>query len=237
MELNNEIAVPLYQQLEQMLKEEMDSGKRPVGSRIPTENELSQTYNVSRVTVRKALEKLSELGYIERKSGKGTFVAEKKIQRGLSGVRSFSEMCRISGLVPGAKTIKIALEEASERTIEKMHLDSGEKVLTVERIRYADEKPVLLEINIFPENCTFLFGESLNDVSLFEVLREKHHISFDHSTKIIDMTFASAQESKILNITKGYPLLRIDSELHTGDDSLIVLSRQLCIGDKFKIIV
>ena len=76
MELNNTIAKPLYKQLEDQLKEEIDTGKRKAGSRLPTENELSTTYNVSRVTVRKALAGLSELGYLDRKSGKGTFVAE-----------------------------------------------------------------------------------------------------------------------------------------------------------------
>lgn len=78
MELNNTIAKPLYKQLEDQLKEEIDTGKRKAGSRLPTENELSTTYNVSRVTVRKALAGLSELGYLNRKSGKGTFVAEKE---------------------------------------------------------------------------------------------------------------------------------------------------------------
>ena len=78
MELNNTIAKPLYKQLEDQLKEEIDIGKRKAGSRLPTENELSTTYNVSRVTVRKALAGLSELGYLDRKSGKGTFVAERK---------------------------------------------------------------------------------------------------------------------------------------------------------------
>ena len=82
MELNNTIATPLYKQLEEKLQKEIETGERPAGSRLPTENELSETYNVSRVTVRKALAGLSELGYLYRKSGKGTFVAEKKIQRG-----------------------------------------------------------------------------------------------------------------------------------------------------------
>ena len=112
MELNNTIAKPLYKQLEDQLKEEIDTGKRKAGSRLPTENELSTTYNVSRVTVRKALAGLSELGYLDRKSGKGTFVAEKRIQRNISkGVTGFSEMCRTMGAVPGAKTIKIAIED------------------------------------------------------------------------------------------------------------------------------
>lgn len=77
MELNNTIAKPLYKQLEDQLKEEIDTGKRKAGSRLPTENELSTTYNVSRVTVRKALAGLSELGYLTA-NPKRNFCCRKK---------------------------------------------------------------------------------------------------------------------------------------------------------------
>lgn len=78
MELNNTIAKPLYKQLEDQLKEEIDTGKRKAGSRLPTENELSTTYNVSRVTVRKALAGLSELGYLQPQIRKRNFCCRKK---------------------------------------------------------------------------------------------------------------------------------------------------------------
>lgn len=237
MELDNAIATPLYQQLENKLRQEIDSGMRPIGSKIPTENELSQHYNVSRVTVRKALAKLSELGYLERKSGKGTFVAEKKFQRGISGVISFSNLCKMSGFIPGSKTIKIALEEPTDKDITLMGLKPDEKIIVVDRIRYADSKPVLLESNKFPDLFSFLFGENLNDSSLFDILRDKYSITFDHSTKVIDITFASSTEAKMLGITKGYPLLRINSKIQTLDETITIQTQQLCIGDKFKIIV
>lgn len=237
MKLDNEIATPLYQQLESKLRQEIESGKRPVGSRIPTENELSQTYNVSRVTVRKALAGLSELGYLERKSGKGTFVAEKKFQRGIAGVTSFTDLCKLTGVTPGAKTIKIALEDPTPKEAEQMNLTPDEKMLVVERVRYADGKAVLLECNKFPESFAFLFSENLNDSSLYEILKTRHNIAFSNSTKTIDITFASSREAKLLSIAKGYPLLRINSVLHSADNSISNLCQQLCIGDKFKIIV
>ena len=202
MELNNTIAKPLYKQLEDQLKEEIDTGKRKAGSRLPTENELSTTYNVSRVTVRKALAGLSELGYLDRKSGKGTFVAEKRIQRNISkGVTGFSEMCRTMGAVPGAKTIKIAIEDPTEKDMELMHITPDKKILVLERIRYADEKPVLLEINRFPESFSFLFGENLNDTSLYDVL-QNHNIIFDHSDKTLDIVLPPHRNQKFWGFQK-----------------------------------
>ena len=158
MELNNTIATPLYKQLEEKIRKEIDTGERAAGSRLPTENELSESYHVSRVTVRKALAVLSESGYLERKSGKGTFVAEKKLQRNITEVISFSDMCRMKNATPGAKTIKIALEDPSERDLTEMSLHEGDKILVVERIRYMDNVPVILEFNKFPESFSFLFG-------------------------------------------------------------------------------
>ena len=117
-----------------------------------------------------------------------------------------------------------------------MSLSPDEKILTLERIRLMDNKPVLLELNKFPESFSFLFGENLNDVSLFEVLK-KHGIIMDHSRKTLDIVFATSQEAKLLDIAKGYPLLRIESRIHDVDNTITNLCQQLCIGDKFKFIV
>jgi len=237
MELNNTIATPLYKQLAKKLQQEIDNGKRPAGSRLPTENELSKAYNVSRVTVRKALSELSESGYLERKSGKGTFVAEKKLQRGITnGVLGFSEMCKMMNAIPGAKIIKIALEEPSEKDTQQMALNKDEKILVLERVRYANGKPVLLELNKFPESFSFLFAENLTDTSLYDILRQ-HNIILDHSRKTLDIVFADNKEAKALGISRGYPLLRINSVIHNADDTITNLCQQLCIGDKFKFII
>ena len=111
MSLDNTISTPLFQQLAATLRAAIDAGEYPPGSRLPTENELCERYSVSRVTVRKALDELSQGEFLVRKPGKGTFVAEKKIQRKLDGVLSYTNMCYMMGYQPGAKTIKITLEQ------------------------------------------------------------------------------------------------------------------------------
>lgn len=236
--LDTNAATPLYSQLKNKLQEEIDLGLRKPGSKLPTEFELSKEYGISRVTVRKALAELTEQGYLERKSGKGSFVAQKKIQKGLSGeLMSFSKMCESMGLKPGAKTIKIALEEPSSALRERMGLAEDSRILVLERIRYADNEPVMLEINIFPESFDFLFSENLNNQSLFEILKNKHNIVMSNSHKTIQIVFSDQDVSKKLNLSKGYPLMRIDSELSDANHRFVNISTQLCIGDKFKLTV
>lgn len=237
MVLDNTISTPLYKQLEETLRKEIDSGKQAPGSRFPTENELSQSYQVSRVTVRKALDELSKQGYLTRKPGKGTFVAEKKIQRGLSGVLCYSDMCRVMGYTPGAKTIKVALEEPTEEQAELLELEKDEPMLVVERLRLADEKPVLLEINRFPEEFFFLFDKNLNDASLYGIIKAEKGIVFTQSSKTVEIVFANYQEAKYLGVTKGYPLLSIKSIVQDAAGGSKHLCHQLCIADKFKLMV
>lgn len=94
-----------------------------------------------------------------------------------------------------------------------------------------------MELNKFPEFFSFLFCENLNDHSLYEILKTKHNIILEHSTKAIDITFASAKEAKSLEIAKGYPLLRINSVVHDSNNTITNLCMQLCIGDKFTFLV
>lgn len=237
MTLDNTISTPLFKQLADTLRSAIDNGEYSAGSRLPTENELCQRYSVSRVTVRKALDELSHGEYLVRKPGKGTFVAEKKFQRSLSGVLGYSEMCRRMGYEPGARTIRIGLEEPGEEDISQLGLAKDEQMLVVERLRLADGDPVLLEINKFSEKFFFLFNEDLNNASLYEVIRQKTGIVFTHSSKLLEIVFATYKESRYLNVSKGHPLLSIKSTVHDDTGENRHLSHQLCIADKFKLMV
>lgn len=237
MALDNTISTPLFKQLADTLRGAIDSGEYPAGSRLPTENELCQRYAVSRVTVRKALDELSRGEYLVRKPGKGTFVAEKKFQRSLSGVLGYSEMCRRMGYEPGARTIRIGLQEASAEEAAQLCLGKDEQMLVVERLRLADGEPVLLEINKFPEKFFFLFNEDLNNTSMYDVIRQRTGIVFTHSSKLLEIVFATYQESRYLNVSKGHPLLSIKSSVQDDSGENHHLSHQLCIADKFKLMV
>ena len=216
----------------------IETGEYPAGSRLPTENELCQKYSVSRVTVRKALDELSHSEFLVRKPGKGTFVAEKKFQRGLSGVLGYSEMCRRMGYEPGARTIRIGLEDPSEDDAANLHLAKEEQMLVVERLRLADGNPVMLEVNKFPEKFFFLFNENLNDVSLYEndpeENRNRFHPFFQVARKL---SLPTIRNRVIWGVSKGHPLLSIKSTVQDDSGEIRHLSHQLCIADKFKLMV
>lgn len=235
--LNSESAEPLYRQLADKLKKEMDDGIFLAGSKLPTENELVETYKVSRVTVRKALDSLTQQGYLERRSGKGTFVAEKKIQRELSGVIGFTEMCRMMGCVAGSKVIKLSKEYPSEQDAQQLRISEDSQIVVIERVRSADGEPVVIEHCKFPEDFLFLMQENLADASLYDLIQRKKNIHFSKSVKTLDIVYATSQEGRFLGVAKGYPLLRIESVVEDSTGIFRHLSKQLCIGDKFKLMV
>lgn len=237
LELNGGSSVPLYHQLENALRDEIDSGRLSAGDRLENENMLSRRYGVSRVTVRKALGELEQKGYLVRKPGKGTFIREDKLQRRLSAVIGYSDMCRKLGYKPGAKTISISLEDPSADEIAELRIPDGGRMLLIKRIRYANDRPTMLEISRFGEAFDFLFREDLNDASLYDIIRERRGIEFTESEKILEIVFANSDESKFLGISAGYPLLKIESSVLDSTGTYRQLCKQLCIADKFKLIV
>ncbi len=227
---------PLYRQIADHLKEAITSSVFAPGDRMPTEDELGAGYKVSRVTVRQALKRLEEDKYIVRKAGRGTYVAEQKISRMLSGnVSSFTLMCRSLGTVPGARTLRKCLEEPTQELAEDLRLQSGEPVFTVQRVRYSNDEPVVIETDYFPAAFDFLMDEDLNHNSLYGLINERKGIRFTRASRDIEIVYASRSEAALLNVHPGYPLLRIEGLTESEDGSVTTCSVQLYLGDKFKL--
>lgn len=236
MVLDNNSTIPLYKQLENILIQQIESGALPLGGKLPTEDELSKEYNISRVTVRKAMEALTDACFIERKPGKGTFVSKKKIQRNISALLSFTDMCLMQGLKASAKTIRIDIISPSEDDIIQMKLKPHDKILLLERLRYANNVPVTIEISKFTEEFFFLFEEDLTNASLYAVLK-KHNITLTNSVKTLEIVRANYKESVLLNVQKNHPLLCITSVVSDANGDHLHLSKQLSVADNFKFII
>ena len=228
--------LPLYQQLVELLKEEIHVGRYKQGQKLPTELELCKLYHVSRNTVRSALQQLEKENLLLRQQGKGTFVSKKKYNHHIVPARSFTDMCREIGCKPDAKVIKSVIKDPSEADVVFLDLRPEAKIIAIERIRYTDGVPVELEISHFPESFSFLLDEDLNHCSMLELLREKYGIWFTKSRISLEVTFASYEMSHYLSVQKDYPLLLINSELSDQNGMPSCRCVQYVVGDKFKMI-
>src|SRR6476620_7069110 len=116
-----------------------------VGDSIPSERQLSVDLGVSRLTVRAALDELVREGYLVRRRGAGTFVAEPKVAKGMD-VSSFSDDMRARGLTPASRTLDLDVAPAGARMGRLLHVSPSEPVVSVKRLRLADGEPMAIEL-------------------------------------------------------------------------------------------
>ena len=238
MKLKEQDAQPLYKQLVQAIQEGIQAGEYPEGSRLPSEQELSSLYQVSRITVRAALKELAADELVVRKQGKGTFVGRKKLKRNLSLATSFSKACREMGRVPGARMLFSGLEPATEADRAALKLPEGGQVVCLRRLRFADGVPISVEEDRFPPRYEFLLQEDLTDRSLLELLERKYDITFFNVHRTIELVYAPHPISKYLNCTGNTPLLYIVSEgLEARTELPGQRSLQYILGENFKLYI
>lgn len=170
-------AIPLYQQVIDIIKNEINSGAYKAGARIPNEFELAESYKVGRVTVRRAIEELVQQGYLTKQQGKGTFVNAPKLKRKIrqkDDVQSFSDACRVNGMEPGARVISRKILPADSTEAQFFGVPVGTDLICVERVRTADGVPVMLENNIYVyEDNAYLSTAPLSNQSIFEFVRNR----------------------------------------------------------------
>ncbi len=222
---------PLYQQLMSRLKNDIVAGVYPPGGRIPSEQVLCDTYGVSRVTVRKAMLDLVQDGLLVRRQGKGTFVADARLQRNLQHITSFSDACRSLGRKAGSKRLDTRRDAASAEDIERLGVRADDEVLEITRLRLCDGEPVMLELNRFPIEYDYLEREPL-DGSMYECLR-RHGCIPSRAEHDISLAHATPTVSRQLGTSVGEALLILDETVYDQHDRPVHTSRQWIRGDKF----
>ena len=222
---------PLYQQLMSRLKNDITAGVYAPGARVPSEQVLCDTYGVSRVTVRKAMQDLVEAGLLVRRQGKGTFVAKERIQRNLQQITGFSQACMQNGHSAGARLVSAELVEADHGDAEKLGVLPGSRVVEIIRLRLCDGEPVMLEINRFPAAYDFLLQESA-EVSLYERLMQ-HGLIPTSAVHDISLGHATPMAARQLGCQPGDALLLLDETVLDQHGEPLHLSRQWIRGDKY----
>lgn len=197
--------IPLYDQLMSELEREIDKGRWKKGEKIPSERVLSQMYDVSRITVRAAIEKLARAGMLERIQGKGTFVSDSKIKQELGNLYSFTEEIKKQGKISHTKVLELSVVPADEITARKLDIEYKEDIIYLKRVRYdANEVALFLEKSYFPyEKYQFLLEENLEKNSLYEILNKKYKINFDNAVEKFKATKLLKSEKVILDTRDG----------------------------------
>jgi len=162
-------ALPLYLQLQRVLRSAIQKRVLQHDAAIPPERDLAEEYAVSRITVRRALSGLVDEGLLSRHRGAGTFVTS-RVEKSFSRLSSFSEDMVSRGRRPHSVWVNRSLGAVTPEEALSLGLSPGAAVYRFHRIRYADDAPMALEYATIPAYCLPSI-EAVGD-SLYEALAQ-----------------------------------------------------------------
>jgi GntR family transcriptional regulator len=200
---------PLYLRLQERIKSAIERGDlRPLDA-LPGERDIAEAFQVSRVTVRKALAALVEIGLLKQRQGSGTFVASppQRVEQALSRLTSFSEDMRLRGLAPTVRWLDRNVSLASPREAMRLSLSPTESVCRLRRLRLAGGTPMAIELATIPTR--FLPHPDEVADSLYAVLEERG-VRPVRALQRLSAANLSAEDAALLDVAPGAAALAID---------------------------
>ncbi|HXZ99757.1 MAG TPA: GntR family transcriptional regulator [Candidatus Binatia bacterium] len=208
-------SIPKYSQLREILLDLIES-ELAYDQVIPSERELVDRYELSRMTVRQAINNLVAEGRLYRVPGKGTFVARPKIEMPLR-LDSFTEDMRARGLEPGAVDLERRLAPATGQLLRALSLNPGDTVHVITRLRTADSMPMALERSYVPTQVApGLEIIPLADRSLYQVLEERFGIVLERGEQTIEAGIVDIADAALLDLRPGSAVLRLRRRSFAG---------------------
>lgn len=213
--------IPLYMQLASYFRIQIYNGVLKPGDLMIAENTLAEILKVSRTTIRQAMNELVEERLLVRYRGKGTFIANFKIKRNMNHLYSFTEDMKEIDARPSSRVIKAEVLETCPADIAEILklLTAQNPVFYLERLRLADEEPILWERTYIPYYlCNGIEMFDFNKSSLYQILDETYHLDMYHANESLDAVVLSKSEAAMLECpakSAGYKITRI-SYLDSG---------------------
>jgi GntR family transcriptional regulator len=232
--INRQDKAPLYDLIEQNLRELILRGQIMLGETVPSEWELADLYGVSRLTVRTALDNLTRQGWLLRRHGVGTFVAHPNVTEISPSKLSFTEQMRAIGRKPSSRLISLHVVEADAEVANMLKLEQGESVVEIVRVRLADGEPILLETSYlsqkrFPglENAT-----ELTSRSLYEWLATHYQTGVTMMDQTLEPVLLKEVQAQHLETQPGTPAMLSKVLAYTNGAEPIEFSWSVTRGDQ-----
>lgn len=229
-------AVPKYFQLASILRQKIEDGEWAPRSAIPSERQLEGLYHLSRTTIREAIDHLVQQGYLYREHGRGTFVSPQKLQKGWMELTSFSEDLIKRGMQPGQIILNLETLVPSPKILQRLELAPGSLVTRIERVRLGNDKPIGLQTSYLalPDGQMITYEELENSGSLYRILSERFHLYPTEADETLEVTVASPEEARLLEVTAGAPLLLSERVMFSQERRPIEFVKILYRGDKYR---
>ena len=227
--------LPLYYQLKEKIKENILNGTFKEGDLLPAERELSEKYNLSSTTVRRALNDLVYESFLERKAGKGTFVRMRRVKRDLRKVLGFTDNMKEMGLVPTTKVLSKTIIKATEFVRNYMEIGESAEVVKLERLRLADNVPMMLETRyIRIDLCPGIIEYEL-DSSLWNVFENVYGRKPYRHSQTLRVATISGDSAALLGIEENSYIYLIKGATYLKDGQAIECEQSYYRSDRYEL--
>jgi GntR family transcriptional regulator len=204
-------ASTLYAKVEEALAMEIAQGEYRPGDQLPTEEELLQRFQVSRITVRRAIQNLVRRDLLEIRRGLGTFVLSPRIEAELTKLTGFVEDMHAVGRKATARVISRGIVAASARVAERLELTKGIKVMQIKRVRLADDTPISFDETYLPLGLgKQIVRNDLRRRPIFTLLEEEYGVPLVEAVYELEAVTASESIAEALQIRVGAPIFQIE---------------------------
>jgi GntR family transcriptional regulator len=225
---------------EQKLREAITRGTFRPGTQLPTEAELCEMLGVSRTTVREALRVLEENGLVTRRQGVGTFVRDQPILKNLNFNFGITEMIASAGLTPGTSHLTIRSETADKEMAEQLRVALGTPIVTVERVRTADGRPVVYSLDSLPESVlqhAEVDRQLFLTHSIYDILQTTLGQVIEYGiARLLPVTAPDFVTEKLALPQEALALYIVQTD-YSPEDEPLVYSREYHLPDAFDFIV
>jgi GntR family transcriptional regulator len=229
--------VPIYIQIADSLLERISTGELAPNERLPSERELSETLNVSRMTLRAALRVLDNKGLLMRRPGDGTYIAQPKIERQAGKLVPFTEGMRLRGYQTAAKIITLEQQLAKVSVADRLEIAVSAPIYNIQRLRFINRVPVMLEkffvqVSRFPNLDTY----DLEARSFYEIAETEYGISIYQAQQSLEAVSATEFEAELLEVPPGAPMMLERRQAFDQDNYPVEYGQDLYRGDRFRFI-
>lgn len=226
---------PLYAQIKDILRARILDGSYQPHQQMPSESEMMAGFNVSRITVRQALNDLQNEGLIFRIHGKGTFVSKPKAFQDLGRLQGFGEAMREMGYETFARVVSLRTVTPTAQVQERLQLPKRARVTELQRLRFLNREPISLDVTYVPTAIgARLAKEDLATRDVFVILENDYGLSLGHADLQIGSTLADENLATQLRVEEGSPVLVIERTTHTSDGAPIDYEHLYYRGDAFQ---
>ncbi len=228
--LNYDSFMPLYFQLKEIFLEKIENQELKEGDMIPSENELQQIYDVSRATVRNAIQLLVNEGFMEKKKGRGTFVKRRKIEEQLPVLKSFTE--EMAGMDAGKEVISAEYTQPSPAIKARLNLAADETVFSLKRLMLVEGRPLGILHSYIPARFKLRLDEDYSK-SLYRIL-EKIGVRLKDADQTIEASMSDKEQTRLMGQKKSFSTLVIRRLAYSVNGEVVEYVKGVYHGDRYR---